>query len=172
MKRHHYLFILRHAKSSWKYPQLTDFERPLNKRGERNLPFMADYLKRHYTQISPQYILSSGAKRALRTAQRFSQALDVPIANLQEPDSLYHAGRSDLMRQVAAIPDHLDRGMLVGHNPGLTDLTNHLLHQQEDQIINIPTCAFVVLRFDLDDWASIQPRSGQLIGFEYPKKFQ
>ncbi|WP_395376691.1 SixA phosphatase family protein [Marinicella sp. W31] len=171
MKTHKHLFILRHAKSSWKHPQLEDFERPLNKRGERNLPSMAEYLKHNYTDIAPQYILSSGAKRALITAQGFAEVLGLPIANLNEPDALYHADRSILMRHVMRIPDAVERAMLVGHNPGLTDFANDLMCQQSDHIMNLPTCAFVVLNFDLDSWSQIQGSSAYVTGFEYPKKF-
>jgi phosphohistidine phosphatase len=39
------LLILRHAKSSWKHPELTDHERPLNKRGKRDAPRMGELLR-------------------------------------------------------------------------------------------------------------------------------
>jgi len=172
MTNHKHLFILRHAKSSWRYPQLADFDRPLNNRGRRNLPFMADYLSKNYADVAPQHVLSSGAKRALVTAEGFAKALDLPIANADQPHDLYHARRSELIRLVKGISNDIQRAMLVGHNPGLTDFANYLMHPEDEKIFNIPTCAFVVLRFELDDWSRIHRSAGRLLGFEFPKKFQ
>ena len=53
------LYLLRHAKSSWKYPNLDDFERPLNKRGRKNIPFMGKVLKK--LKVAPDLVISSPA---------------------------------------------------------------------------------------------------------------
>jgi len=64
MKR---LYLVRHAKSSWNRPELDDIDRPLNKRGKRDAPFMGQRLKQH--DVCPDLIISSPAKRALKTAK-------------------------------------------------------------------------------------------------------
>ena len=172
MKPQKHVFILRHAKSSWKYPHLSDFDRPLNGRGKRDLPFMADYLRREYADIAPQWILSSGANRALTTAKGFAAVLQLPIANADKPRDLYHAGRSELTQQVMDVPEYIDRVMLVGHNPGLTDFANFLMRPEDEKIFNVPTCAFVVLAFEMEQWSQLRRGSGHLISMEFPKKFQ
>ncbi|MGB7955227.1 MAG: histidine phosphatase family protein [Candidatus Nitrosopolaris sp.] len=61
------VLVLRHAKSSWKHPDLTDHERPLNKRGKRDAPSMGRLLKKAH--LVPGIIISSTAIRARATAE-------------------------------------------------------------------------------------------------------
>jgi len=65
------IILVRHAKSSWKDPSLDDFDRPLNKRGKRNAPFMGNKLKER--KIMPDLILSSPAKRAKKNSHSCCQ---------------------------------------------------------------------------------------------------
>ena len=73
MKR---LYLIRHAKSSWKDSSLDDFERPLNKRGRRDAPFMGKRLYRHH--VRPDLVISSPAKRAISTSQLIAKEIDFP----------------------------------------------------------------------------------------------
>ena len=66
------LLILRHAKSSWNYPELSDYDRPLNKRGKRDAPRMGKFLREQ--KLTPDRILTSSAKRARRTASKVAKA--------------------------------------------------------------------------------------------------
>ena len=70
------IILVRHAKSSWKDLRLDDFDRPLNKRGKKNAPFMGKILKARRT--IPDLILSSPAKRAGKTARAIAKAIDYP----------------------------------------------------------------------------------------------
>jgi len=56
------LLILRHAKSSWKHPELSDHDRPLNKRGKRDAPIIGKLLRKK--GLVPDVIFSSTAVRA------------------------------------------------------------------------------------------------------------
>ena len=67
------LFIIRHAKSSWKNPLQSDYERPLNDRGEADAPMMGERLKK--LNIQPDLIISSTAKRAAQTAKKIAAAM-------------------------------------------------------------------------------------------------
>ena len=76
------IILVRHAKSSWKDPGLDDFDRPLNKRGKRNAPFMGGKLKKR--DILPDLVLSSPAKRAKKTAIAVAKALGYPKKEIKE----------------------------------------------------------------------------------------
>ena len=68
------LYIIRHAKSSWKDTALDDFKRPLSKRGRKDAPFMAKKLKQK--GVMPDVIISSPATRAKTTAELIAKELN------------------------------------------------------------------------------------------------
>jgi phosphohistidine phosphatase len=164
MKR---LFLLRHAKSSWSAAALRDIDRPLNKRGKRDAPEMARRLagRKHH----PQQIVSSTAVRAMATATVFADALGLDGANLVPEDRLYGAGAIEMMDVIHRLDDALPRVMIVGHNPGMTDLVGLLGGVSID---NVPTCAVAEISFDTDHWANVGPAPGVLVDFDYPKRTQ
>ncbi len=95
------LYLARHGKSSWKYPTLDDFERPLNKRGRKNAPFMGKILKE--LDADAELILSSPAIRASMTARLMAYQLDYPLENIVYREAIYHAGEEALLDVIAGI---------------------------------------------------------------------
>ena len=89
------LYLVRHAKSSWKYPNLDDFERPLNKRGRKNAPFMGKVLKE--LKVSPDLIISSPANRAAMTARIIAGKINYPLENILYSETIYEFGESALI---------------------------------------------------------------------------
>jgi phosphohistidine phosphatase len=160
------LFIVRHAKSSWDYPHLRDFERPLNDRGRKNAPEMGKRLKKR--SVKPQLIVSSPANRALSTAQLIAQELDYPFADIVKEPNLYHASSRTISKIVSTQPDHIRSLMIFGHNPGLTDFANDLLNHE--RIDNVPTSGVVAFNLPINSWKEIQQTHGQLFFFDFPKK--
>jgi phosphohistidine phosphatase len=159
------LTIFRHAKSSWDFPDLTDHDRPLNKRGERDAPVMAERLQT--AGIRPSLILSSPAVRAWRTAKILARQIGYPVEFLQREPGLYHAGVNKLLDIIAVQDDGFNNIVIVGHNPGLTDLANEL---EPGLTSNLPTAGFVTLRVETDDWDLRRRGNVELMAYEYPKK--
>ncbi|MBL7940908.1 MAG: histidine phosphatase family protein [Flavobacteriales bacterium] len=159
------LYLCRHAKSSWADPGMDDFDRPLNERGLRNAPFMAQVFKQRGELLDR--IVSSPAKRALTTARSFADALAISNDHFLQDRSIYLAERSTLMHVVNALPTAADRVMLFGHNPGFTELLDHLSDAGVD---NLPTCGLVRIDFALDDWKLLGKHTGNLVWFDYPKR--
>lgn len=161
------LTIVRHAKSSWDFPELSDRERPLNDRGNRNAPKMGKRMLK--AEINPAKIVSSPAVRAWRTAQIIAETIDYPADNLVPDQRLYHASVPELLTVIADQGEACDHLMIVGHNPGLTDLANYLSPNLTD---NLPTAGIVTVTSDRDDWdLKGNPRTN-LIYHDYPKKNQ
>jgi len=160
------LFLLRHAKSSWEDSTLSDIERPLNKRGKRDAPFMAKLIRQK--EILVDAIYSSHAIRALKTAEIFSKELNIKKENFIVEEKIYEAGIKELCNLVNDIPDEYFSVMIVGHNPGLTSFANFLGNKYID---NIPTCGIVGFEFRLKKWEEIERGSGEIFLFEYPKKY-
>ena len=131
------LILLRHAKSSWKDLSINDFNRPLNKRGNRDVPIMADkFLNRN---IKLDLIISSSAKRTLDTATIFSEVLGY-TADILLKDELYEASSYEILKCINQIDDIYCNVLIVCHNPGITNLTNYL---SDFLIPNIPTTGIV-----------------------------
>ena len=137
------LIVMRHAKSSWKDPNLDDHERPLNKRGRRDAPIVADAIfDRGWI---PDLILVSSSKRTLQTLEEMSHR--VGKTPFQVRPGIYHATLTDLMEE---LEDVLDNGatMIIGHNPGSEILVNHLSGEWH----TMPTATAVLLLHSGSSW--------------------
>ena len=162
-----YLYLVRHAKSSWDFPELKDFDRPLNKRGKRNAPEMG--LRLAARELKLDAIISSPANRAITTAKVMAEQLDFPVANILQMDEVYHASSTQLVQLIHELSDDRKCVMMVGHNPGFTDLAN-FLKEADYYIGNVPTCGVVAIEFPLNRWAEITKHCGRMLFFDYPKK--
>ena len=159
------LTIVRHAKSSWKHQDLSDRERPLNKRGERDAPIMARRVVD--AGIRPSQIISSPAVRAWTTAKIFARELGYPAEFLQREDSLYLASLDNLLDVVAMQDAGFNHLMLFGHNPGLTDFVNYLVPGLTS---NLPTAGVVTVSLTTEDWLLYDRPKTELVLHDYPKK--
>lgn len=161
------IILVRHAKSSWKDSSLSDFVRPLNKRGKRNAPFMGQKLKERH--IMPDLILSSPAKRARKTAIAIAKALDYPKKKIKFKGKMYHASERYLVEVVKNLDDQIETVMLFGHNPSFNDFANMLLKKY--RIDNIPTTGVCCIRFDCNRWRNVRDGQGKIVFFDYPKRY-
>jgi len=160
------LFLIRHAKSDWNNPNLSDIDRPLNKRGDRDAPFMANVLKK--SNVIPELIYSSPAKRAFTTAKVFAKELGYDKNLIIINNSVYEAGIKDLEKIVQEIDADISNVLLFGHNMVITAFANHLGNKFID---NMPTCSIVGIEFDTNNWKNLERGSGNTFLFEYPKKY-
>ncbi len=161
MIRH--LLLIRHAKSDWGDASLADFDRPLNERGRRDAPTMGDRLAA--SGIHPDRIVSSPAKRARSTTKAIARQLGFPVHDIDWINELYLASPADILDVIRSCPAETNTLVIVSHNPGITELANHLCDAPID---NIPTCGVVHLRADCDTWSHADGFS--LVDFDYPKR--
>jgi phosphohistidine phosphatase len=158
------LTLVRHAKSSWGDSALTDRQRPLNARGERDAPEMGTRIAQH--GIRPSLILTSPAVRARTTATIIAHELGYPIEFLQSEDALYLASLDDILDVVVAQDNGFNNLMIVGHNPGLTEFANFLVPGITN---NLPTAGVVAVQMDCEDWALHTQPTCELLTYDYPK---
>jgi len=159
------LYLVRHAKSSWKYPDLDDFERPLNKRGRKNAPFMGKVLKK--LKVAPDLVLSSPANRAAMTARIIAASINYPLENIRYNEAIYEFNENALIHVVKQIDDAVNKAMVVGHNPAINGMANYIADQSRS---NIPTCGVFCVELDISSWTKISEHCGKLKFFEFPKK--
>lgn len=158
------VFLVRHAKSSRDDPTLPDKDRPLNDRGKRDAPKMGERLAKR--DVKPDLILSSPAKRALKTAEFFAEKLDYKRKDIVVDDRLYAVTPDDLLDVIRNLDDKLERAMVFGHNPELTELA----HRFSSEITHMPTCAVAELNFDTKSWSNVGKDKPVKVAFEYPKQ--
>lgn len=159
------LYLFRHAKSSWDDPELEDFDRPLNQRGQKDAPKMARRLRKSGARIS--FICSSPAARAIATAGLVADEFGISKKSIVEERKLYHAGPETILAVVQAFGEEEDSALITGHNPGMTEFANELLGKD---LGNIPTAGVVGVTLNVQTWKEVRWGSGKLALFEYPKK--
>jgi phosphohistidine phosphatase len=160
------LYLMRHAKSSWSFDELTDQERPLNDRGRADAPHMGQALaKRH---LALDLLVSSPAVRALTTAVLVARELSYPHDKIQVEPSIYQADLDTLLSVIRALPDAAGSVLLTGHNPTITDTANYLL-PNNSLTHEMPTAAVLCIRFQTDHWAEAGPATAEFYFYDYPK---
>lgn len=161
------LILVRHAKSGWDNPDWIDFERPLNKRGLRDAPFMGNILKEK--GILPDLIISSSANRAITTARAYAQAFDYKESDIRQDINIYEKGTRHIINTIKSVPNNVGTLMIFGHNPDITSLCTYFSGEYID---NVPTSGTVCIDFDIDLWDKVEERNGKLRFFEFPKKYK
>ncbi len=161
------LYLIRHAKSSWKDFSIKDHDRPLNKRGKRDAPFMGKLLNKR--SIFPDLIVSSTANRALTTAKIIAKEITYPIDKIRTISDIYEASIPDLERVLYGLDDSVDKVFLFGHNPSITYFANEF--ETKEYIDNVPTCGIVHLEFPIDSWQKFMLGEGKVISLTIPKMF-
>jgi len=160
------LYLIRHAKSSWKDLSLEDIERPLNKRGKKDAPLIGQYLKEK--GVVPDLMISSPAKRAYTTAKLIAKELDYDVADIVKNKKIYvfdYSGK-DVMEVVRGIRNKHDVVMIFGHNPTFSHLSNSFI---DAPIEEMPTCGTVCFQFDTDKWKEIEDSEAELLFSIHPK---
>ena len=161
------VYFIRHAKSSWKDMSLSDFDRPLNKRGKRDAPFMAEKLLEF--GVKPDAIISSPANRALTTATHFAKALDILPTNILQAPEIYHAYATTILETIQKQSNDWQTILIFGHNPGFTMLAN--MFKGGAHIDNVPTCGIVKVVSEKNKWDNFTPKNGMVKEFHFPKQY-
>lgn len=157
------LLILRHAKSSWNHPELSDYDRPLNGRGKRDAPRMGKHL--HQEGLIPDRILASSAKRARKTANKVAKTCGY-TGKVKKLDAFYDTVPGVYFETLQALPNKYQRVMVVGHNPTMEQLVSHLTSQIE----RMPTAALAHIEIPIEHWEELNLYTkGILVSLWTPK---
>jgi phosphohistidine phosphatase len=149
------LLVLRHAKSSWENAELSDFERPLNKRGLEAAQLIGQEMFR--LNLNIEIVLSSPAKRAKQTAILVKESCEIK-REIRFEDGIYEASVMKLLHIVSEIDDKISSVLLVGHNPGLEELIRVLTEKAQV----MPTATLAKLDLEIESWAKITAKCGVL----------
>jgi phosphohistidine phosphatase len=158
------LTLIRHAKSSWDDPTVSDKERPLNRRGMHDAPRMGQKLAER--KSNPELVLSSPATRAITTAHIIAEQVGYPVKDIIVLEGLYEATAIDLRKIVQGLEDSLREVFIFGHNPGLSELASEL---SNGVVTDLPTCGVAELRFDIKKWSHVDKTRLVKVKVDKPK---
>ncbi len=166
------LLLLRHAKSASDDTTLADFERPLSPQGEYLTPIIGEFLNN--TIGLPDLVLCSAAARARQTWEKMSADYEHDIT-VQVSRDLYLASAENLLDAIKQVPEHVQRLLIVAHNPGLHQLALQLTSAGNAQLRarladRFPTGAIAELTLGVDHWRDAAPAGGDLRRFVTPNK--
>jgi phosphohistidine phosphatase len=160
------LLLLRHAKSSWKDPDLPDHDRPLNKRGQNDAPSMGKLLKDE--DLIPDLIMSSTAVRAKKTAELVAKACKYK-GKISLNQSLYGAEPADYLKILQELSDKHKTVLVVGHSPSVEETVDVLTGSPD---VIMPTCTLAHISLPIQNWAELnkQKIKGKLLKVWRPKE--
>lgn len=160
------VYFIRHAKSSWADSSLRDHDRPLNKRGLRDAPFMAKLLKGK--GANPDLLVSSTANRAQTTALHFAREFNFAPPQLLLKPEIYEAFPDQVMQVIHGLEDQYSEIFIFGHNPAFTSLVNRFT---DDYLANLPTCGIGRVVAHIDQWKDFKAPAAQLKDIYFPKQY-
>jgi phosphohistidine phosphatase len=162
MKR---VYLLRHAKSSWKHPELADHDRPLVRRGKRAAKGIAKHMRAQ--ELEPELVLCSTARRARETLERIEPALGRGPVRVE--GELYGASAHDLLARLRRLPDDVGSVLVIGHNPGIHELALELAGPAPELTGKFPTAALATLAFHGSAWGELGPEVTELVELTRPR---
>jgi len=156
------LYIVRHAKSSWKYKSIEDIDRPLKERGINDAHLLSKYLVKEISK--PDVFVSSSANRALHTAVIFCENFDYPLSNLKIKRQLYSFSDGYLVKTVKALDDSFNSAIIFSHDHGINSFVNKFGNKP---VAHVATCGVIGIQFKEKHWKNIKKGVTSLI--EFPK---
>jgi phosphohistidine phosphatase len=158
------LLLIRHAKSGWDDPSLSDFDRTLTERGKSDAKMMAERIKERPVEID--LFVSSPAKRAKKTAKIFMKEYDGKEKNLLLEPDLYEGAVKDFYKTLESLDDKEKHVAVFAHNPGIIEFVNSL---ECAPVYNMPTCAVFALKIETKHWKDFREAGKEFLFFDYPK---
>ena len=166
MKR---VYLLRHAKSSWKDRSRADRDRPLAGRGKRAAKAVAGHIEAE--RIRPELVLCSPARRTRETLERVEAAFGDRV-EVRYEEALYGASEAELLDRLHALPAEVNSVMIIGHNPGLENLALALASEGAERARmeeKYPTAALATIDLSAGDWRAIERGNGELVAYVRPR---
>ena len=156
------LILMRHAKSAWHTDAVSDHDRPLNDRGRRDAPKIAQRLSD--LDWLPDSVLSSDSKRTRQTWEQMAGVLTDPPEPLFTAE-LYHGGLNALWNEAHSLDAELETLLFLGHNPGCEEILYRLAGISE----RMTTANAALLEGTGDDWPSAIEGTWRLVELLRPK---
>lgn len=161
------VIIVRHGKAV-PYGYDDDFTRDLRERGKSDAKLVSQELNKK--GITPDQMISSPAKRAIKTARIFAENLSFNKKDIVEIEDIYGGlTTSEFIELIKKLPEEKETVFFFGHNPGFYYFVSNLL---ENFYGDMPTTSTVGINFNIDSWNKVEARTGKIAFQLTPKMFK
>lgn len=160
-----HLLLARHGKPSWANREIADLDRPLKPSGLAETYRMAEWLQKQ--KVPVDLIITSPAVRAIQTALVFARAIKYPTYRMEINEHLYSDDQAKLVKFLHSMDNRYDNIMLIGHDPALTNLYNHLTKEAIDKV---PSSGLAHLALKVETFAALKKGSCKSKFLKSPKK--
>jgi phosphohistidine phosphatase len=150
------LTLVRHAHAKVEVRPVTDFERPLSRRGKAEAKHTAASLLA--AELVPDLLITSPAKRTLQTAEILARALQLPERRVRRAEALYLAEPDAILKVIHATGPRIGHLMIVGHNPGISAIAATLAPGA--QLGEFATGGACTMEIDVQDWSAVRTGCG------------
>ena len=158
------MYIVRHAKASWDFPELPDVDRPIVEKGINNTHKIAAELNSRNLIIDK--IISSHAKRAIETANIIAKDINYPVEKIEINKGIYRVDVDDIFDVFTDVDNKVNSLLILGHNPTFTHFANLFL---EETIETLPTSGVVSISFETDNWLELDKAQHKTNFILFPK---
>ncbi len=167
------LYAMRHAKSSWDFPNLDDHDRPLNKRGVNSAKLICEFFIKK--KIKFDLVYCSSSKRTMQTLNILSKKIN--FKKIIHKKALYHASADEIIHILKQTGNNYKTLLLINHEPSMSELISQIcLNEKSDQMQNLkrkfPTAAVAEVNFNFNGWEKLTKIKGKLTSFTTPKDLQ
>ena len=162
--------LLRHAKSELGRPRPARSRPAARPAGVRAGSRILAHLE---AGARPELVLCSSARRTLETLALVRPGLgDGPEIRIE--DDLYGASAASILTRLHAVDPPVRSVLVIGHNPGLEDLTAALAGDADEAALEqlrrkFPTGALAVLEVSTG-WAALGPGAARLSRLDVPRR--
>lgn len=161
------LYLVRHAKSSWDNPELSDLQRPLMEKGKKRTKKMIDYL--WTVNVKADLMISSHATRARATSKILAHAFQYPPDRIKIDRLIYEGNEQQIANQFFDLSNDIDHLWIIGHNPTITNFANLFLNNKLDYL---QTSGVVCINFHTDNWENVLQADHSTGFVMYPRKLK
>ena len=141
-----------------------DFDRALTTRGKEDAGRLGKYLAR--IRHVPELAIVSAAKRTSQTFDTMARRMGAPVP-VKHDEGLYNATATDICGFAKGVDAHIERLMIVGHNPGIMEAALTLAGDGDLEEI----AGVAILTFAGEEWRDVATRNGRLEAFALPEDF-
>ena len=165
------LLLVRHATSAWDDPSLAEPARPLAPRGRKAVRRLHEDLEQ--AAPAPEIVLCSSSRRTIESLDGFRSAIP-PHTRVEIDETIYEAHADTLLRGLQRLDDEIRCAMMIGHNPGMQDLTVRLAGSGDPVMLaqvatKFPTAAVATLSFE-GDWSELIDGSARIDDLFMPRR--
>lgn len=158
------LVLVRHATAVAHEDFAKDFDRQLDPISKVEIDEVGKKLAS--LKISPNLAIASTAVRTTQTAHQLASYIGLDSNSIKFDKALYNASYKDILKIVEGIDNERDCAVIVGHNPGISQLASYLTTEKGG--FQLPTCGVVVIGFENKKWQEISEGSGKAKHFFTP----